>query len=285
MGSPILAVVVLYNMRIEASPACMGLAAYGSGRMGGLGTVLLMDNTAIAQPLPPGFAARYIHDGTNPGLARRYNQALAEAKNEGAAWLLLLDQDTRVTEEYLQELEALTSELAADASVVALAPKLMSQGQMQSPHQPQFQAPSFTLTEASDGVMPGVVRVYNSGALLRVSAVEGIGGFPEAYWLDYLDHAVFARLQQAGGRVFLMRSRLEHEMSIFRPEKRKEAGYAARHSNQLAAEVRFYHEHASEQERRAHRRLLLRQAIGSLRRRLWGDAMRFLRAGWMGRPA
>jgi GT2 family glycosyltransferase len=161
----------------------------------------------------------------------------------------------------------------------------MSQGQMQSPHQPQFQAPSFTLTEASDGVMPGVVRVYNSGALLRVSAVEGIGGFPEAYWLDYLDHAVFARLQQAGGRVFLMRSRLEHEMSIFRPEKRKEAGYAARHSNQLAAEVRFYHEHASEQERRAHRRLLLRQAIGSLRRRLWGDAMRFLRAGWMGRPA
>jgi GT2 family glycosyltransferase len=102
-------------------------------------------------------------------------------------------------------------------------------------------------------VQPGLIRVYNSGAVLRMSALREIGGFPEEYWLDYLDHAVFHRLQAAGGKVFVMEARLAHEMSIHQPNKEANPAHAARQANQLAAEVRFYREHGTAQEQRRHR--------------------------------
>jgi hypothetical protein len=42
---------------------------------------------------------------------------------------------------------------------------------------------------------------YNSGALLRVKALQEMNGFPEEFLLDYLDHATFRILQNKGGRI------------------------------------------------------------------------------------
>jgi hypothetical protein len=54
---------------------------------------------------------------------------------------------------------------------------------------------------------------YNSGATLRVSALCSIGGFPNEFWLDYLDHAIFHALSVRGYRMYIMRTELEHESS------------------------------------------------------------------------
>jgi len=39
----------------------------------------------------------YVHDSTNGGLVPGYNQGIRLAKDNGADWLLLLDQDTVLT--------------------------------------------------------------------------------------------------------------------------------------------------------------------------------------------
>lgn len=49
------------------------------------------------------------------------------------------------------------------------------------------------------------LRAFNSGAVVRVSAIREMGGFATEFPLDYLDQATFAELQERGGRVFLLR--------------------------------------------------------------------------------
>jgi len=278
----ILAIVVLYKMSFQASPSYSALNAALRDRpeLAGKIDLLVVDNSPEAQPLPADFLGQYLHDRTNPGLARRYNYALAAAAASRAAWLLLLDQDTTLTAAYIEEIETLSERLAGEEKIVAIVPKLLSGGALQSPHLPRYRRPSHTVDLSSYGVTGGLVRVYNSGALLRVSAVQAIGGFPEAYWLDYLDHATFHQLQARGGEIYVMHARLDHDMSILRPDKHKDLGNAVRHKNQLAAEVRFYRDFGSLQERLRDRAALARQAFHSIRRGLFAEAARWLSAAF-----
>ena len=273
----IFAVLVLYRMPIEESATYVSLAR-ALGQQAELAAklkLMVCDNSAEPQAMPPEFTGDYIQDGANPGLAARYNLALSRAA--GATWLLLLDQDTRVTLAYAQELLALSEQEAAHEATVAIVPRLVSEDRMLSPHQPSYRPHGAGLDDETYGPAPGLVRAFNSGALLRVSALRAIGGFPEAYWLDYLDHAVFHRLQAAGGRVFVMRAALEHEMSHLQPG-RMNAAAGRRQANQLAAELRFYREHGTPEERRLHRRDLARKALRAVTAGDIGQAARLLKA-------
>jgi GT2 family glycosyltransferase len=283
---PILAILVLYKMSFSASPSFRALqsALREDSQLAALIDLLVVDNTPDAQSLPAEFAAHYLHDGQNPGLAARYNLALQRAAIQGHAWLLLLDQDTELTLEYLQELMALSQQLAVNQEIVAIAPKLITSGRLLSPHLPPYLKSQYPLDLSTYGVYGGLLRVFNSGALVRVSALQAIGGFPVTYPLDYLDHATFAQLQKRGGRIFLMNARLEHDASANHPEKHKSPGHAARHPQQLAAELRFYREHGTLQARLRHRWGLARQASRSLRHLHYAEAGRLLRAilSWPG---
>jgi GT2 family glycosyltransferase len=275
----ILAVLVLYKTEPQASPAFTALAEALLSRPGFAESVSLLvaDNSREPHLLPPAIPAEYLHDGSNPGLARRYNYALDAAVEQRCPWLLLVDQDTRLTATYLDELLELSQNLLGQTEVVAIVPRLTVGEAIQSPHAPSHRRPARFDPNAT-GLATGLVRAYNSGALLRVSALMAAGGFPLSYPLDYLDHATLHRLQLAGGRVFVMNARLDHEMSIYRPERHADPAHAGRHRGQLAAEIRFYREHGSLAERLRHRIDLLRQAAHSARGRRWPEMLRLLRA-------
>ena len=67
-------------------------------------SLLLYDNSPEPQtPLPSSLPVTYEHDASNRGLAYAYNYALKRAAELQIEWLLLLDQDTGVTREYLME--------------------------------------------------------------------------------------------------------------------------------------------------------------------------------------
>ena len=253
----IVAVLVLYKMLMEESPAYQGLtramreSAVAAERI----QLLVCDNGATRQMVPEDFSGTYIHDGGNPGLARRYNQALNVAKEAGAEWLLLLDQDTHLTAEFVNEVLELTdgsreADLLSPGNVVALVPKLVQRGAILSPHLPlSFE---FSKPLAMDLEMYGVpqqrLSVYNSGALLRVRAVEAMGGFPEEFWLDYLDHATFRSLTAQGGELFVMRSALEHALSTNTAEREPTADSLQRERNILEAERKYYQKYGSVSE-------------------------------------
>lgn len=280
VSKSILAVLVLYKTEPAASPAFVALADM-LGRQPALAaalTLLVADNSREPHALPPGTPALYLHDGSNPGLARRYNHALDLAMEQRAPWLLLLDQDTQLTADYLDELLRLSESLLTRREVAAIVPRLAIGTTIHSPHSPSHRPRATPYDPQSTGLLPGLIRAYNSGALLRVSALLAVGGFPLNYPLDYLDHATLHRLQSAGGRVYGMHARLQHDMSIYRPERHKDPAHAGRHRSQLSAEIRFYREHGTLGERLRHRIDLVRQATHSARSRNWTEMLRLLRA-------
>lgn len=280
----VLAVVVLFRMAAGESAAFTSLGRILEREVPGTTELELMvcDNTPFEQEAPAGFGGVYWRDTTNPGLARCYNRALGRAVETGAGWLMLLDQDTTVTEEYVAEVGRLVGELEGEAGVVALAPKLIAGGRGVSPHRP----PTLRHYRADlgfTGVAKAPLCAFNSGAVLRVRAMAGMGGFREEFWLDFLDHATFRELQVRGGQVYVMASRLEHELALSKP---KGATFSvARHRNSVDAECAFYRRFGTLRERMYLRARLLWSAIGGVLKR--GEVRRagYMIGAAMGRPA
>jgi GT2 family glycosyltransferase len=240
------AVIVLYGQSPGQSAALSSLLEAAAGRPDAAERISLIvyDNSPEPHELSASmsFEAHYIHDAENAGLARAYNAALARAQAQGSTWLLLLDQDTRLSSEYLTELLSVSDALASSAKVAAIAPKLWAGTRLYSPESPflwqirrQFSDQHHAVDETVSGMAAEPLTAYNSGAALRVTALEEIGGFPEDFWLDFLDHAVFQQLRLRGYDLWVMRTVLEQNLS----HMDLDTVPMWRHWSVLAAETRF----------------------------------------------
>jgi GT2 family glycosyltransferase len=221
---------------------------------------MVCDNTPEEQAAPEDFAGPYLRDTRNPGLAHWYQVGLERAAKSGQRWLMLLDQDTTVTAAYLEEVCRTVAEEGAHERVVALVPKLAERGVMCSPAKPPVWGPPHAVPAEAVGMSASRLFAFNSGAVLRVSAVQAMGGFPQEFGLDYLDHATFAGLQARGGSVLVMRSVLEHELSSNRESV--SAASARRQESVLEAERRFYARYGTMGQRCLRRIRLLKAAAG-----------------------
>jgi GT2 family glycosyltransferase len=221
--------------------------------------ILVQDNSPEAPPpnliLTSG-RFEYVHTPANPGLADAYNRALSIAKSDHIPWLLMLDQDTALDRHFLvQLLAALESREAEQAC--AYVPQLIGNQLVLSP---QIAGSVFyhRIPMGFSGFSAKQLIAFNSAACLSVPALEAIGGFPREYWLDYLDHIVFHRLQAAGGRVYVLNSQLAHRLSM---QDIESDVTIERYTNVLAAEWRFVRDSSSALGSIVHRLRLLKRAL------------------------
>jgi GT2 family glycosyltransferase len=220
-GCRISAIVALYQQSPAESPALSSFVRIlkDNPELASHFSLLIYDNSPECHAVSDDFPLDYMHDPANGGLAAAYNFALTRAEQAGFEWLLLLDQDTRLTSEFLAELIACAQTLQIQDKVIAIVPKLMVQGTIQSPaeHFIDYMRHQFTRSlhtlGREVGVQRGRISAYNSGSTLNVQALRSIGGFPGEFWLDYLDHAVFHALCANGGRVYVLRAVLTHHLA------------------------------------------------------------------------
>ncbi len=279
----ILIIVVLYKMLPSQSVSVQTLLDLFTrySETGKHFSLILYDNSPEphSEDLGFGIPTRYRHDPTNAGLAASYNYALDSAERSSHEWLLLLDQDTTLTYEFIKELIARALEVAAQEAVAAIVPRLMVNGVLHSPAanfldqlRHQFKRSNHAISKDIVGVRAGRLAVYNSAATLRVSALRSIGGFPQEYWLDYLDHAVFYSLFVRGFSICIMNSVLHHEASQANP------GIVPiwRERNLLFAQARFVRQRGTRLERLLYRIWLLRRSknlfLCNPRGKLWIEA-------------
>ena len=261
------AVLVLYKMHLADSLTFQSLSALLQQDAAAAQAIRLevFDNT----PGPPrsvnNNAIEYHHDPTNPGLARSYNLALATAEEQNNEWLMLLDQDTTLSSAYLLEALSLTQRFARDEHVVAIVPKLVENGRVHSPHGDLVKSEPECLPRDFHGISGRKIHSFNSGAIVRTSALRAVGGFPERFWLDFLDHATFHLLQARGGSIYVMSTELQHQLSTNGAIKGWNRTYLARHANLLRAEYEFYRSYGSAQQKRGYRLRLMRHTYGSLK--------------------
>jgi GT2 family glycosyltransferase len=222
--SSIFAVIVLYQCELAQSQSVSSLFQIlnQNPEWAKHFSLVLYDNSPQPQThtLSTDFPIHYVHDPSNGGLAPAYNFALARAESDEREWLLLLDQDTSLTPEFISELVETTRALHAQSDVAAIVPKLMGQGKIDSPStdffdqmRRQFQRPQPAIGLDVVGIQQQRLCSYNSGSALRVTALRSIGGFPAEFWLDFMDHAVFHALFVSGYRVYVMLATLAHESS------------------------------------------------------------------------
>jgi GT2 family glycosyltransferase len=280
--SSILSIVVIYNRDLAQSQSFSSLLQILKERPEWAKhfSLVVYDNSPQPQShsVAADFSIDYVHDASNGGLARAYNYALARAESEEREWLLLLDQDTSLSAEFISELLATSETLHSRSEVAAIIPKLQANGKIESPSSDffeqirrQFQNPQPAIKQDVAGLQQQRLCSYNSGSALRVAALKSIGGFPAEFWLDFLDHAVFHALYSRGYRVYVMRATLAHDSSY------SDIGSLPswRLHNILLARTLYVKKHGSFIDRTLYRIWLLRHSR-SLRRackdpRMWKE--------------
>ena len=109
------------------------------------------------------------------------------AAERGCGWLQLLDDDTSVTGEFLRGMLRNAAEAAGDERVAAVVPFLYAGSFCMSPRLWRFARhvplprPDAAYTETRS------IFAANSGTLMRLRALETIGGYSARFWLDYSD--------------------------------------------------------------------------------------------------
>lgn len=264
MGAIVIqSVVVLYKCPLEESRTLRSLASSCSQRkdLAQRIALLIYDNSPEPQlhRLDESIygAIEYRHTGENGGLSAAYGEALSMARGSGIEWLLLLDQDTVLEADFLPALmAAITSPLPGE--ICAIVPKVAQEGKTLSP---QFltRLRRHDLPPGFAGMHRKPIAALNSGACMRVKAVTAVGGFPRDYWLDYLDHIMFYRLQAAGGRIWVLDVELQHRLSFRNMETEMPV---KRYRSLLAAEWSYIRESGADGGAWAHRIRLIRRALG-----------------------
>lgn len=213
----VLAVIVLYRRDPDQSEAFQSLLRLIQRLQRDLMdlTTLIYDNTPgiTSSRISSMCDVTYKSTGKNLGLASAYNCALAQAESRGLSWLLLLDQDTSLPLDFLDSLCKDIRLYEYDSSVVAIVPTVQSNGAVVSPKRVGFTS-LCALPRESHGVQEREITAINSGTAIRCDFIRSIGGFNNAYWLDYLDHWLFRQIYAHGKRAALSQSCLGHQLSV-----------------------------------------------------------------------
>ncbi|HEX6493986.1 MAG TPA: glycosyltransferase [Acidobacteriaceae bacterium] len=270
-GAPILIVVVLYRTAFDASKTLTGLMQAMQQDPTLLRTfdLLVWDNSPQPPPnatLPIAF--RYHHAAQNEGVAGAYNTAARLAAEQGAPWLLLLDHDTSVAGDFLRGMRRHAEEVGRDEGIAAIAPFLYAGTFVVSPRLWRFARHVALPRPAGAYTEQRLLFAANSGTLMRVSALEAIGGYSPRFWLDYSDIYVFHRFHEHGFGVRIASDlAVEHEVAMLDYDARMSPG---RYATYLAAESDFLDLHRGWAERLVH---LLRLGARAVRQRRFADAI------------
>lgn len=185
----LLAVIVLYRRSPAQSAAYQSLVdAYRV--LGEVPSIFLHDNSP--QPLAVGGPnVYYSHEPNNHGVSLAYNRASIYAREQRFDWLLLLDQDTRVTPEFIEALSVCP--LAHPESVV-FVPRVRDEKGLLSPFQYKS-GRGKRITSCPDKLPLHHFRFINSGLVVSVDAFLAANGYDERIPLDFSDISFGKRLQ------------------------------------------------------------------------------------------
>jgi GT2 family glycosyltransferase len=204
-------VVVLYNCTINSSSTCQSILLQTFIEPND--TFIIYDNSPssnLGSPTPKGW--EIVADPSNGGLFSAYSFAVSRAKSKGCPWVLLLDQDTELPEDFLVTVHEDLLRMQTETDVVAIIPTVMAGNRQVSPMLPRLgrEIPF----DRRSIVETSWLWAINSGTCLRIDFIESIGGFSSAFWLDFLDHWLFKMINNSQKRVFVSKQVLQHELSV-----------------------------------------------------------------------
>lgn len=175
-----------------------------------------------------------VNSEENKKLEGAYNFALERALETGKSWILLLDQDTEIPDNYFNELEKLFSDNYSP-DLVAVVPKLISEGEIISPVQVTHLM-RFERGINSNGYNNKRINALNSLSLLNVEFIKSIGGFSKDFPFDLHDHWCYNKIYKNKKKVYILDITTEHSSSFNNFEENVSV---SRYKEFLSTEDRF----------------------------------------------
>ena len=126
-----------------------------------------------------------IENGENRGIAEALNQGVRWARQQGFSWVLLLDQDSRMNDDFLRAMLQTWTSHPRHAQVAAIHPRYMHPQLGCRPLAPR----------ASDG---SYLWCMTSGTLMPTWVFDKIGYFASEFFIDWVDIEYCFRLRKAG---------------------------------------------------------------------------------------
>jgi rhamnosyltransferase len=182
--------------------------------------------------------AEYLSAGGNRGIAWAHNAGIAMAKARGAGCVLILDQDSTVTTEFLTRLVSVAKErFTEDARTAAVsgAPVDVATGTALVYEQSRFRMRiqgGGSAEANSDSLDYNAPFLLASGTVILSKAFDAIGPFREDFFIDHVDREWGMRARSRG---FVLRQILdlpmEHALGDSRGETRLRRELLFRHQN------------------------------------------------------
>ncbi len=126
-----------------------------------------------------------IENGENLGVAEALNRGVYRAQHDGYFWVILFDQDSKITDGFVSQLLTTGETHAHRERLGAIHPKYVDPAT----------GSEFRVWRASDG---GPVVSMTSGALIPTRIFDKVGVFASEYFIDCVDFEFCFRLRAAG---------------------------------------------------------------------------------------
>lgn len=160
---------------------------------------------------PESLQIMYMHNPSNPGVSKAYNEGSSYAKKNGFDYLLLLDQDTELPENFIYELEKINS---AVTTYPLVSFRLMRAGEQLSPFNYRFKRGSMMVNQSESGVHPlKNISLLNSGILISVELFDKAGGYDENVELYFSDFVFLNRVRRIQKDFYISPIVFKHSMS------------------------------------------------------------------------
>lgn len=199
--SPRLCVVlVVFNQAWEQTLAGNSLNSL-SGDFG----LLVCDNSPYPQSdfIPNLEQFKYVHQSDNPGVSKSYNLGAVFAKDWGCTHILLLDQDTKLPQNWF---EVIMDAIVKFPNEAVFAPVVQVGNEIISPAKNRFGRTWVHIDPLDDVILFQNYTPINSGLCIKLDVFNLAGGYNELARLDFSDFIFIEHLKNAGINMFRLLS-------------------------------------------------------------------------------
>jgi GT2 family glycosyltransferase len=156
-----------------------------------------------------------IHDRFNGGTRAAYLHALKIAEAKGYPWILFLDHDTDLPQDFFLCAERALASAAHGATVCAVVPRVRDGLAAISPSWITSYGRVYGHQDLQTAAVEcGGPTAIASGSIVRTESLAAIAPIPTTLPLDYLDHWIFRELQRHGGNITVSSARVDHSLSV-----------------------------------------------------------------------
>jgi rhamnosyltransferase len=214
------------SITVTYQPDPARLARQIEALCGTVDDIIVVDNGSAPAPV----AHAHVHTialGENAGIARAFNVGIAEARHRGAQFVLLLDHDSVPAPGMVPRLvEAAAARLAAGERLAAVGPRIVdARDAVDYPFiRLGWLANHHLRCEAGGGAI-ACDFLISSGCLVPLQALEAVGNFEEALFVDSVDFEWCSRARDRGYTLYgVCDAELDHQLG----DERRDIGAGGR---------------------------------------------------------